>query len=175
MCFWVTLGVRCLFSETAQSPVPRARQRQIKPELHSHFKQAHIGPATESRGPTHKRATRLSQNKATDPITLYFLYTQKVGRAPEPAQGVCPASLRSTYRMPFTPYNFYESLQFQSQRQGLNAKEEDDLRVRPGGRGRRDSFVLAQSVITKPSCQLLSPARAVLGIFCSPVSHQPID
>lgn len=55
------------------------------------------------------------------------------------------------------------------------AKEEDDLRVRPGGRGRRDNFVLAQSVITKPSCQLLSPARAVLGIFCSPVSHQPID
>uniref|UniRef100_A0A8B9VXC2 Uncharacterized protein n=1 Tax=Anas zonorhyncha TaxID=75864 RepID=A0A8B9VXC2_9AVES len=108
MCFWVTLGVRCLFSETAQSPVPRARQRQIKPELHSHFKQAYIGPATESRGPTHKRATRLSQNKATDPITLYFLYTQKVGRAPEPAQGVCPASLRSSYRMPFTPYNFYE-------------------------------------------------------------------
>lgn len=37
-----------------------------------------------------------------------FPYTQKVGRAPEPAQGVCPASLRSSYRMPFTPYNFYE-------------------------------------------------------------------
>lgn len=55
------------------------------------------------------------------------------------------------------------------------AKEEDDLRVRTGGRGHQDSFVLAQSVITKPSCQLLSPARAVLGILCSPASHQPMD
>lgn len=25
MCFWVTLGVMCLFSETARSPVPQAR------------------------------------------------------------------------------------------------------------------------------------------------------
>lgn len=68
--FWVTLGVISLFSETAQGLVPWAGEWLMKPELHSHFQQANTGTGMESNDHTHKRSTRLSQNKAKYPITL---------------------------------------------------------------------------------------------------------
>uniref|UniRef100_A0A8C9EGF1 Uncharacterized protein n=1 Tax=Pavo cristatus TaxID=9049 RepID=A0A8C9EGF1_PAVCR len=57
-----------------------------------------MGTTTERSGPTCKRTTRLSQNKAnckesrlscTKVNRVDFLYTQKVGKAPESAQDVC--------------------------------------------------------------------------------------